>query len=39
MKTVNDYAGLTDNDKIEAAIRERENGMVYLPPRRAGARA
>ena len=36
MKTVNDYAGLTDNDKIEAAIRERENGMVYLPPRRAG---
>ena len=35
MKTVNDYFGLSDNEKIEAAIREREGGIVILPPRKA----
>lgn len=33
MKTVNDYTGLTDSDRIEAAIANRENGIVVIPPR------
>lgn len=33
MKTVNDYFGLTDSDRIEAAMKEMENGIFYLPRR------
>lgn len=33
MKTVNDYPGFTDSDRIERAIAERENGRVLIPPR------
>ncbi|MBP5640617.1 MAG: hypothetical protein J6X55_14125 [Victivallales bacterium] len=33
MKTVNDYPGLTDNERIEAAIRERESNTVVIPQR------
>ncbi len=37
MKTVNDYKGITDNDRIEAAIADRDSqgGIVILPPRRS----
>ena len=33
MKTVNDYIGLTDSDQIEQAVKNRENGIVVIPPR------
>ena len=33
MKTVNDYFGLTDSDRIEAAMKDIENGIFYLPRR------
>ena len=35
MKTVNDHAGLTDNERIEAAIRGREGDTVIIPQRRS----
>ena len=35
MKTANDYQGLTDNERIEAAIREREGNMVIIPQRKS----
>lgn len=34
MKTVNDYSGISDNDRIENAIKNCENGIVIIPPRR-----
>ena len=33
MKTANDYPGLTDNERIEAAIRECEGNTVVIPQR------
>ena len=33
MKTVNEYFGLTDSDRIEAAMKDMENGVFYLPRR------
>ena len=33
MKNVNDYPGNTDNERIEAAIRDRRGGAVVIPPR------
>ena len=33
MKTVNDFPGLTDNERIEAAIRERKGNTVVIPQR------
>ena len=33
MKNVNDYPGNTDNERIEAAIRDRRDGVVLIPPR------
>jgi len=33
MRTVNDFSGLTDNERIEAAIRERESNTVIIPQR------
>ncbi len=35
MKTVNDYSGLTDNERIEAAIRDCEGGTVVIPARKS----
>ncbi len=37
MKTVNDYKGLTDNDRIEAAIADKDSqgGVVIIPPRKS----
>jgi len=35
MKTVNDFKGATDSDRIEAAIAARENGIVIIPPRKS----
>ena len=35
MKTANDYQGLTDNERIEAAIREREGNIVIIPQRKS----
>ncbi len=35
MKTVNDYPGLTDNERIETAIREREGGIIVIPQRKS----
>ncbi len=35
MKTVNDYKGLTDNEMIDEAIKNRENGIVIIPPRKS----
>ena len=35
MKNVNDYQGSTDNEQIEAAIRDRRDGVVLIPPRRS----
>ena len=35
MKNVNDYPGDTDNEQIEAAIRDRRDGVVLIPPRRS----
>ncbi|MBQ6471251.1 MAG: hypothetical protein IJJ33_04650 [Victivallales bacterium] len=35
MKTVNDYPGQTDNERIDAAIREREGGIVVIPERKS----
>ena len=34
MKTVNDYFGLTDSDRIEAAMRDLENGTLYITKRK-----
>lgn len=36
MKTANDYSCLTDNERIEAAIRERNT--VIIPQRRTNTR-
>ncbi len=33
MRTVNDFAGKTDNDRIEEAIRNRNGDIVVIPPR------
>ena len=33
MKNVNDYPGKTDNERIEAAIRDRRGEAVVIPPR------
>ncbi|MBR4125189.1 MAG: hypothetical protein IKR13_03215 [Victivallales bacterium] len=33
MKTANDYSGLTDNERLEAAVREREGDVVVIPAR------
>ena len=33
MKNVNDYAGNTDNERIEAAIRDDQDNVVIIPPR------
>ncbi len=33
LKTVNDYEGKTDNDRIEAAIRGRNGNIVIIPKR------
>lgn len=35
MKNVNDYAGATDNERIEAAIRDRGGEAVVIPPRKS----
>lgn len=35
MKTVNDYRGMTDNEMIEAAIADRENGIVVIGQRKS----
>ena len=35
MKTANDYPGRTDNERIEAAIRDRTGGMVVIPQRKS----
>jgi len=35
MKTVNDYPGRTDSDRIEAAMRDRENDTLYIPKRQS----
>ncbi len=35
MKTVNDYPGLTDNERIETAIREREGNTIVIPQRKS----
>ncbi len=32
---VNNYSGLSDNDIIEAAIRDCEDGVVVIPPRKS----
>ncbi len=32
---VNNYSGLTDNDRIEAAIRDSKDGVVVIPPRKS----
>ena len=33
MRTVNDFAGKTDNDRIDEAIRNRHGDIVVIPPR------
>ena len=33
MRTVNDFAGKTDNDRIDEAIRNRNGDIVVIPPR------
>ena len=33
MRTVNDFAGKTDNERIEEAIRNRNGDIVVIPPR------
>ena len=33
MRTVNDFAGKTDNERIEEAIRNRHGDIVVIPPR------
>ncbi len=33
MKTVNDYSAKTDSERIEAALKDAENGIFYLPRR------
>lgn len=33
MKTVNDFYGLTDSDRLDAAVAGREGGVVVIPPR------
>ena len=35
MKTVNDYRGDTDSDKIEAALRDAHDGVVVIPKRKS----
>ncbi len=35
MKTVNDYQGMTDNEMIDAAIRDREDGIVIIGKRKS----
>ncbi len=35
MHNVNDYIGLSDNEMIEAAIRDSEDGVVVIPPRKS----
>ena len=35
MRTVNDYSGKTDNERIEAAILNRDGDVVVIPPRKS----
>jgi hypothetical protein len=35
MKTVNDYNGATDSDRIESAIKDQKSGIVYIPRRKS----
>lgn len=34
MRNVNDYSGCCDNDIIEAAIRDSDDGIIVIPPRK-----
>ena len=35
MRTVNDFSGKTDNERIEEAIRNRDGEIVVIPPRKS----
>ena len=37
MRTVNDFAGKTDNERIEEAIRNRNGDIVVIPQATTGA--